>query len=325
MKVALASSAIAPFAPPDRCRKLAFWDRYRERPSSVKPAPFEYVAADSWDAAVAALAAHGDDARILAGGQSLVPTMNFRLARPEVLVDVNRIPGAGYLRIDGDTLRVGALTRHVAFEIPGLDGPWGRLFPRVAHHIAHLPIRMRGTFGGSLAHADPSSEWCTLARTFDATMIVRNDGGERRIAAGNWFEAALTTALNEGEALVEIELPALGPGWRCGFVEFSRRAGDFAIVAALAAVEIGSDGRIAQARIGLGGACEVPQRASAAEAALVGSVPDASAFAAAGEVAAEGIDELLADHHATAALRRDLVRTLVSRALEDAMTGEVAG
>jgi carbon-monoxide dehydrogenase medium subunit len=290
----------------------------------VKPAPFEYVAVESWDAAVAALAEHGDEARILAGGQSLVPTMNFRLARPEVLVDVNRIADAGYLRLDGDTLRVGALTRHVAFEAPGLNGPWGRLFPRVAHHIAHLPIRMRGTFGGSLAHADPSSEWCLLARSFDATMAVRSAAGERRIAAADWFEAALTTALDEGEALVSVDLPALGPDWCCGFVEFSRRAGDFAIVAALAALEI-RDGRIVQARIGIGGACEVPQRVVAAEAALTGAAPDAAAFAAAGEAAAETTDDLLADHHASAGLRRDLVRALVPRALADATAGSGQG
>ena len=285
----------------------------------MKPAPFEYVAVDSWDAAVAALAEHGDEARILAGGQSLVPTMNFRLARPAVLVDVNRIADAGYLRLDGESLRIGALTRHVRFEAPGLDGPWGRLLPRVAHHIAHLPIRMRGTFGGSLAHADPSSEWCVLARTFDAEMTVQGAGGVRRIAAADWFEAALTTALGEGEALTEIMLPALGPDWRCGFVEFSRRAGDFAIVAAVAAIEV-RDGQIAQARIGIGGACDVPQRAAAAEAALVGQAPNAAVFAAAGEAAADTIGDLLADHHATAALRPDLVRALVPRALADAMT-----
>jgi carbon-monoxide dehydrogenase medium subunit len=288
----------------------------------VKPAPFEYVVAESWDAAVAALAAHGDEARILAGGQSLVPTMNFRLARPSVLVDVNRIPGAGYIRSVGDTLSIGALTRHVRFEAPGVGGAYGRLLPRVAHHIAHLPIRMRGTFGGSLAHADPASEWCALARTFDAVMVVLGPSGERRIAAADWFDGALTTTLAEGEILREVELPALGAGWRCGFVEFSRRAGDFAIAAAVAGIEI-VDGRIAQARIGVGGATETPQRSAAAEAALIGAVPDAAAFAAAGGAAADTIGDLLADHHATAALRRDLVRALVSRALADALaTGE---
>jgi carbon-monoxide dehydrogenase medium subunit len=286
----------------------------------VKPAAFEYIAAASWDAAVAALAAHGDEARILAGGQSLVPTMNFRLARPEVLVDVNRIPGAGYIRADGDRLRIGALTRHVRFETPELDGPLGRLLPRVARHIAHLPIRMRGTFGGSLAHADPASEWCALARAFEAVMTARGPAGERRIAAADWFVAALTTGLAADEALVEIELPALGPDWRCGFVEFSRRAGDFALAQAVVAVRL-ADGCIAESRIGVGGATEVPLRSAAAEAALIGRSPDAATFAEAGAAAADAIDDYLADHHATAALRRDLVRALVPRSLGDAMKG----
>lgn len=289
----------------------------------MKPAPFQYLAADSWDAAVAALARYGDEAQILAGGQSLVPTMNFRLARPAVLVDVNPIADADYIRAEGAVLRIGALTRHVRFEATGLAGPFGNLLPRIACHIAHLPIRMRGTFGGSLAHADPASEWCALARTFDAQMVVQGPAGERRIDAADWFQGALTTARAEDEVLREIVMPAPGADWRCGFVEFSRRAGDFAIVAAVAGFEL-RDGRIAQARIGIGGATEIPQRVTAAEAVLVGAVPDAAVFAAAGEAAADTVDGLLADHHATAALRRDLVRALVPRALADAVAPEVA-
>lgn len=284
----------------------------------MKPASFEYVTAETWDAAAAALAEHGDDAFILAGGQSLVPVMNFRLAQPAVLVDVNHIPDAGYLRIGGDTLHIGALTRHVRFEAPGIEGPFGQLMPRVARHIAHLPIRMRGTFGGSLAHADPASEWCTLARTFDAVMVARSAGGDRRIAAADYFQAALMTDLADDEVLREIQLPALGPDWHCGFAEFNRRAGDFAIVQSVCALEV-RDGRIVDSRIGVGGAREIPQRASAAEAALAGQVPSSSLFAEAGAVAAEAMDDLLSDQQAGPDMRRDLVRAMVMRALDDTM------
>jgi len=285
----------------------------------MKPASFKYVTADCWDSAAALLTEYGDDALILAGGQSLVPVMNFRLAQPAVLIDVNLIPDSAYLRIDGECLRIGALTRHARFERPGIDGPLGRLLPRVARNIAHLPIRMRGTFGGSLAHADPASEWCTLARTLDAVMIVQSTAGERRIAAVDFFHAALVTDLADAEVLREIELPVLGPNWRCGFVEFSRRAGDFAIVQSVAAIEL-RDGRISAARIGIGGATEVPQRSEAAEAELVGHLPTKETFTAAAGAAADAMDALLADQQASADMRRDLVRVMVSRALEDAIS-----
>jgi len=284
----------------------------------MKPASFEYRVADSWNAAAGLLAEFGDDASILAGGQSLVPIMNFRLAQPSVLVDVNSITDGAYLKPDGARLRIGALTRHVRFEKPELDGPLGRLLPRVARHIAHLPIRMRGTFGGSLSHADPASEWCTLARTFDAVMIAHSTNGDRRIAAADFFHGALVTELHDDEVLREIEIMTLGPDWRCGFAEFNRRAGDFAIVQSLAAIKL-QEGRIMAARIGVGGATEIPQRVTAAESVLVGHEPGAALFAAAGHAASEALNDFLVDQQATAAMRRDLVAVLVARALEDAM------
>ena len=284
----------------------------------MKPASFEYVIAESWDAAAALLAEHGDDAVVLAGGQSLVPVMNFRLAQPAVLVDLNHIPDSAYLRIEGDCLRIGALTRHVRFEAPGIDGPLGRLLPRIARNIAHLPIRMRGTFGGSLAHADPASEWCNFARAFDAVMIAQSATGERRIPAADYFQSALTTDLADDEVLHEIKIPALGPDWRCGFVEFNRRAGDFAIVQSVAAIEL-REGQITAARIGIGGATEIPQRSDAAEAVLVGGPPTPERFAEAAAAAAGSLEDLLTDHQADADMRRDLVRVMVQRALEDAV------
>ena len=203
------------------------------------------------------------------------------------------------------------------FEAPGIDGPLGRLLPRIARHIAHLPIRMRGTFGGSLAHGDPASEWCTLARTLDAVMIARDAAGERRIPAAEFFHAALATDLADTEVLREIELPALGPDWRCGFAEFNRRAGDFAIVQSVAAIEL-REGRVHAARIGVGGATEVPHRSDAAEGVLRGHTPTAALFARAARAAADSMGELLTDQQATAEMRRDLVQGMVMRALEDA-------
>jgi len=285
----------------------------------MKPASFDYRVAESWEAAADLLAEFGDDASILAGGQSLVPIMNFRLAQPGVLIDINPIPDGDYLRQDAGTVHIGALTRHFRFEAPGIEGAFGRLLPRVARHIAHLPIRMRGTFGGSLSHADPASEWCTLARTFDAVMIARSTRGDRRIAAGDFCHSALVTDLGDDEVLREIEFSVPGSGWRYGFSEFSRRAGDFAIVMAMVGIKT-EDGVITDARVGVGGATEVPQRVGAAEAALLGCGPVSSVFDVAGLEASNALDGFLVDQQADAAMRRDLVRALVARALEDAVS-----
>lgn len=284
----------------------------------MKPAYFEYVIAETWDDAVGLLAEHGDDAVVLAGGQSLIPIMNFRLAKPAVLVDLNHIPDSAYLRIDGDSLLIGALTRHVQFETPRIDGPLGRLFPRIAHNIAHLPIRVRGTFGGSLAHSDPASEWCNFARTFDAVMIAHSATGERQIPAADYFQSALITDLTGGEVLREVRIPALGPDWHCGFAEFNRRAGDFAIVQSVAAIEL-RENQIIAARIGIGGATEIPQRSHTAEAFLIGGAPTSERFAEAAAAAATSVEDLITDQQAEPAMRRDLVRVMVQRALDDTM------
>jgi carbon-monoxide dehydrogenase medium subunit len=182
----------------------------------MKPAPFAYHAPRSLDEATSLLAEHGDDARILAGGQSLVPAMNFRLARPARLIDINRIAGLDRLDVAGKVLRIGALARHVAFERRLVDGPFATLLPHIARHVGHLPIRVRGTFAGSLAHADPASEWCLLAATFDAEILARAQDGERPIPAADFFRGILATALRADELIVEVRLPLPGPGWRTG-------------------------------------------------------------------------------------------------------------
>ena len=289
----------------------------------MKPALFRYVRAESWADAVAQLDRHGDEAKVLAGGQTLVPAMNFRLARPAVLVDLNAIRDADRVDVENGELRIGALARHIRFDSPVCGGPLGRLLPRMSRHIAHVPIRMRGTFGGSLAHADPASEWCTLGATLDATVVIEGPAGGRLVGARDFFLSLLTTALAADEVVREIRLPVLGDGWRCGFREFSRRAGDFALALAVACIHI-REGCIADARIGVGGVGAVPFRSEAAETVLAGQEVSPALFRRAGEAALEGVDALH-DHHATAAYRCDLARVLVARALGDAAGTAAAG
>ena len=283
----------------------------------MKPAPFDYHAPRSVGEAVELLAAHGDDAKILAGGQSLVPAMNFRLARPAVLVDINRIAELDFCATNDRVLRIGALARHTRFERAVTEGPLGMLLADVVRYIAHLPIRVRGTFAGSLAHADPAAEWCVVAATLDAEIRARGKDGERTIDAAAFFRSILTTALRPDELITEVRLPALGPDWRFGFAEFSRRAGDFALGMALAVLRL--DGaRITEARIGIGGAGDRPLRISEAERTLEGTMPGPEALAEAGAIAAAKVDPF-EDLHATAAYRRDLVRVMTKRALERAL------
>jgi carbon-monoxide dehydrogenase medium subunit len=194
----------------------------------MKPAAFEYFAPRTVDHALDLLAEHGEEGKILAGGQSLVPAMNFRLARPAGLIDINRIAALDYVREEGGELCIGALARHARFEAPAAGGALAAFLPRVAHHIAHVPIRSRGTFCGSVAHADPASEWCLVAATLDAEMIVASRRAARTLRPDAYFVSALTTALAPDELLTEIRLPLLDAGWRDGFAEFSRRAGDYA-------------------------------------------------------------------------------------------------
>jgi len=281
----------------------------------MKPAPFIRHVPRTLDEALKILAAVApQDGRVLAGGQSLVPIMAFRLAKPAHLVDINEVEGLDQLASDGKTLSIGACVRHAAFHQSVVDNPLGKLLTYVAHHIAHYPIRMRGTFCGSLAHADPASEWCLVAATLDATMVAKSTRGERLIAAADYFEGIMSTALAEDELLCEARLPLLAPDAHFGFNEFNRRAGDFALAAALVSYRL-QGGKITQARIGIGGAEPSPRRIAEAEAALNGKAPDDAAFRAAADTAATAIDPL-EDHQTNAEYRRDLVRAVVRRALE---------
>jgi aerobic carbon-monoxide dehydrogenase medium subunit len=283
----------------------------------MKPVSFRYFAPRTVDDALDLLATHGEEGKILAGGQSLVPAMNFRLARPTSLIDINRIDALDYVREGGGELSIGALARHARFEAPVTGGALSALLPQVARHIGHLPIRSRGTFCGSIAHADPASEWCLLAATLDAELVVVSRRGQRSLRPNEYFITALTTTLEPDELLTEIRLPLLDDNWRTGFSEFSRRAGDFALAMCAAFLRF-EDGRIVEARIGVGGAIDRPSRIAAAEAVLTGTDGGPGVRHAAGNIAAETIDPL-EDIHASAPYRRDLVRAMVGRALHQAV------
>jgi len=281
----------------------------------MKPAPFVRHVPKTIDEALAILAkVAAEDGRVLAGGQSLVPIMAFRMARPAHLVDINEVAGLDSLKAGNGHLAIGARVRHAAFHKAAVDGPLGKLLTSVVRHIAHYPIRMRGTFCGSLAHADPASEWCLVAATLDATIVAKSTRGERLIPAKEFFTGIMSTALAEDELLAEVRLPLLPAETKFGFNEFSRRAGDFAMSAALVTYRL-NGGKISEARVGVGGAEAAPRRIAEAEAVLNGKTPGDSAFRAAAETAASAIDPL-EDHQTTGEYRRDLVRAVVRRALE---------
>ena len=303
----------------------------------MKPARFSYTAPETLQGVLAALAEYGDEAKVLAGGQSLVPMMNFRLARPGVIVDIGRLAAAegsngadgslSSITVDGSTLRIGARVTHRQLEfLPAeapaeaedsgtvpVAGPLGEVLRGVARWVGHLPIRVRGTFGGSIAHADPAAEWCILAQTLGAEMVARSNRGQRVIPAGDFFETVFTTSLEPEELLTEVRLPLLGEDWRVGFCEFARRAGDFAVVAVLCALRL-SDGRIAEARLGAGGVAGTSIRLPAAEEVLLGAEPGEEVFAAAAAAAAGEVDPA-GDIHGSAEYRRHLTGVMVHRAL----------
>jgi len=283
----------------------------------MKPAAFRYHAPKTIDEAVALLAeVAGEDGRVLAGGQSLVPTMAFRLAKPSHLVDINGVAALNRLAVADGKLVIGACVRHAAFHQPVCDAPLGTLLADVVRHIAHYPIRNRGTFCGSLAHADPASEWCLVLMALDGEVVAKSSRGERVIAARDFFKGIMTTALRDDELLVEARLPILAAGTCCGFYEFSRRAGDFAMAAALGTYRLEA-GKIAEPRVAIGGAEVNPRRIAEAERALAGAAPGDKAFRAAAEAATAAIDPM-EDITTSAEFRRDLVLAVTRRALERA-------
>jgi carbon-monoxide dehydrogenase medium subunit len=280
----------------------------------VKPPPFAYHRAGTVDEVVSLLTELGDEAKILAGGQSLVALMNFRLARPSALIDINRIPGLAYV-IDDDMLRIGALARHRDIErYPRTLGGLGVL-PRAARWVGHYPIRAQGTFAGSIAHADPSAEWCMLAVLLDAEIVVAGPRGHRSVVAGDFFLGFLDTALGPDEMVVEVRFPRRPDA--AGMQEFARRHGDFMVAGAAVAFDV-RGGRCTNARVVLGGVASTPVRVAEAERMLEGQVPGDEVFAEAGRAAARVIDPPT-DVHGTSDYRRKLAAVLVRRAADEAM------
>jgi aerobic carbon-monoxide dehydrogenase medium subunit len=288
----------------------------------VKPAPFAYHRAHSVAEAVALLAELGDEAKILAGGLSLVPMMNFRLARPSALVDVCRIKDLSYLRADENGgLRIGALTTHRTVETsrdPAVLSDFGVL-PRSARWIGHYPIRSRGTFGGSIAHADPASEWCLLAVLLAARIVLTGPDGQRTVPAAEFFEGYYSTAASPDEMITEIWFPE--PAGPAVLTEFAPRQGDFAVVAAAVSADI-DDGVCRQGRVVLGGVGPLPFEVNADP--MSGQPATIQTWQAMGEHAAGQIDppptspSPFTDAHGDAGFRRRLTATLVSRALAEA-------
>ncbi|CAN0257982.1 unnamed protein product [Phaeothamnion confervicola] len=284
----------------------------------MKPAAFHYHAPSTVADAVTMLTRYSADAKVLAGGQSLVPVMAFRLARPGHLIDINGIGELDYVRVEGGRLRIGACARHAAFHAPKVPGPLGPLLATVVKSIAHLPIRTRGTFCGSLAHADASSEWCATAATLDAEIVLVNTRGRRTLKAADYFKGFLMTDRAEDELIVEASLPILPETTRFGFEEFSRRAGDFALGLCLAVVRV-DGGKVVEARIGIGGAEPFPRRIAEAEAVLLGQPLDKAACRRAAEAAAKAVDPM-SDVQGDPEYRRDLVLAMTRRALEQCLS-----
>lgn len=279
----------------------------------MKPPPFEYHVAQSVEAAVAALAEAGGDAKVLAGGQSLVPMLNFRLLRPSILVDINRIPGLSDIKDTGGEIHVGALTRHHQLETSPVVAEHLPVLRAAMTHVAHLAIRNRGTIGGSLTHADPAAELPMMALLLDAAIHVTSPKRRRAIAAREFFLGALSVALEADELVTEIVFPKLPlrTGW--GFEEVSRRHGDFALAAVAATLTV-ADGKVAQVRIAIAGADEKPVRANEAEAQLKGRSLEPKLLDAACEAARACVTPNT-DLHASADYRRHLVGVLTAKAL----------
>jgi carbon-monoxide dehydrogenase medium subunit len=283
----------------------------------MKAGSFEWHPARSADEAVALLAEYApQDGRVIAGGQSLVPSMALRLAFPSHLIDINGVEEFSRVRVEGTDLVIGACVRHSAFHAPVEPGPLGRLLTQVVHNIAHYPIRQRGTFCGSLANADPASEWCLVAATLGARMVARSVRGERVIEASEWFQGIMTTALEEDELLAEVRLPLLPAGSRAGFYEFSRRAGDYALAMALVSWR-DEGGTMREVRIGAGSVEVQPRRIAAAEALLEGRTATAESIGEAAAAVSAAVDPL-EDFHTSAGYRRDLIGTAVRRAFAQA-------
>lgn len=283
----------------------------------MKPAAFAYHAPDSLAAALALKADLGDEARFLAGGQSLIPAMNFRVAQPAALVDLNRLSELDYVRVEADELRIGALTRQRRLERDPLIRRHARLLSEAAPHIAHPQIRNRGTLGGSLAHADPAAELPVVVTALNGRLRARSTRGERWINAEEFFIGLFTTALEPDEMLVEVALPPLPPAAGAAFVEVARRHGDYALLGVAAVVTLQADGP--RLRLVYLNAGEGPVVARAAAAALQGRALTPAVIDEIAALAAERDIQPIGSLHASPDYQRHLARVLTRRALVTAL------
>jgi carbon-monoxide dehydrogenase medium subunit len=280
----------------------------------VIPAPFDYEAPESVEEAVRMLHENGEDAKLLAGGHSLLPLMKLRMAAPTVLIDLRKIPGLHGIQEDNGSWRIGAMTPHAMLQ----DTPELGVVARAASMIADQQVRNRGTIGGSIAHADPASDLPNVVKTLEAEVTVRGPNGERAVACADLFQDYLTCAIAQDEVITEVRLPRL-EGYGFGYQKFTRRAEDWAMVGVCAVVSRAADGTCDDVRIGLTNMGSTPLRATAAEDALRGGQLDDDSIAAAAEQAAEGTDPP-GDLNATPDYKRHLARVLTRRALEEAVS-----
>jgi carbon-monoxide dehydrogenase medium subunit len=284
----------------------------------MKPAPFAYHAPTTIDEALALLAEHGDAAKPLAGGQSLIPAMSFRLAQPAVLIDLGRLPELAYVRSEDGGLKIGAMTRQRDVERSAEVAARAPLVALTMPHVAHPQIRNQGTFGGSIAHADPSAELPAVITALNAECRVAGVRGERTVPAAEFFTGLFATALGPDELLVEVTLPPPPPRTGYAFQEIARRHGDYAMAGVAAAVTLDEEGRIADARLVFLSVGEGPVEASRARALLKGEAPSDALFRDAGSTAARDDVDPPQDIHASKPYRRRLVEVLTRRVLAEA-------
>lgn len=285
----------------------------------MKPVKFDFYDPASLDQALEILGKYQGDGKILAGGQSLMPLLNMRLARPKVIVDINQIQRLDYVRVNASGVAIGANARQRALQRESLIGDRLPLLREAAYYIAHPQIRSRGTICGSLAHADPAAELPALAVALDAELVAAGPTGSRTISSAAFFVGYFTTTLEPNEILIEARFPAVPRDMAWSILEVSRRHGDFALVGIVAGLAISEDQRaVTKARLVYFGVGSTPVRVRAAEEALIGQQPIEAAFEAAGQIAGKEIDPIN-DIHATAAYRRAVAATLTRRALRAAL------
>lgn len=290
----------------------------------MKPAPFQYYAPTSIQETITLLAQYGAEAKLLAGGQSLVPLLNFRLAAPAILIDLNRVAGLDFIREEDSGISIGAMTRQRTVE---RDAIIARLAPLVAEtmpNIAHVQIRNRGTFGGSLAHADPAAELPAVVLALDAKLITKSIRGEKTYSAGEFFTGLFSTALEPDELLVQVIIPRLPPRTGCSFQEVSRRAGDYALAGAAAVITLDEHGKCHGAKLTCVGLAGQSIDAVRAVQLIIGEQPSRDAIRAVAQAIDAEIDPQ-SDIHASAEFRRHLARVLAERTLTAALNRAQGG